>query len=81
MLFVACFVHALVPALKPSSKREPGRPRRFGLIIHHDDAEREYAYDRESHVGRLDKALDAAPAAGWTVVSMKQDWRTMFPAP
>jgi hypothetical protein len=55
--------------------------RRFGLIIHHDDAEREYAYDRESHVGRLDKALDAAPAAGWTVVSMKQDWRTMFPAP
>ena len=38
----------------------PGR--RFGLIVHHDDAEREYAYDRDSHVGRLDKALDAAPA-------------------
>jgi phosphoglycolate phosphatase-like HAD superfamily hydrolase len=57
----------------------PGR--RFGLIVHHDDAEREYAYDRDSHVGRLDKALDAAPAAGWTVVSMKRDWREVFPAP
>ena len=57
----------------------PGR--RFGLIVHHDDAEREYAYDRDSHVGRLDKALDAAPAAGWTVVSMKRDWRAVFPAP
>jgi hypothetical protein len=57
----------------------PGR--RFGLIAHHDDGEREYAYDRDSHVGRLDKALDAAPAAGWTVVSMKNDWREMFPLP
>ena len=57
----------------------PGR--RFGLIVHHDDAEREYAYDRDSHVGRLAKALDAAPAAGWTVVSMKNDWRQVFPAP
>ena len=55
--------------------------RRFGLIVHHDDAEREYAYDRDSHVGRLDKALDAAPAAGWTVVSMKNDWRQIFPEP
>ncbi|MBK8210355.1 MAG: haloacid dehalogenase-like hydrolase [Rhodospirillales bacterium] len=55
----------------------PGR--RFGLIIHHDDAEREYAYDRDSRVGRLDKALDAAPANGWTVVSMKQDWAAVFP--
>ena len=57
----------------------PGR--RFGLIVHHDDAEREYAYDRQSHVGRLDKALDAAPAAGWTVVSMQNDWREVFPPP
>jgi phosphoglycolate phosphatase-like HAD superfamily hydrolase len=56
----------------------PGR--RFGLIVRHDDAEREYAYDRDSHVGRLDKALDAAPAAGWTVVSMKDDWREVFPS-
>jgi phosphoserine phosphatase len=54
----------------------PGR--RFGLIVHHDDAEREYAYDRDSHVGRLDKALDAAPSSGWTVVSMKNDWKAIF---
>lgn len=57
----------------------PGR--RFGLIVHHDDGEREYAYDRDSPVGRLDKALDAAPASGWTVVSMKRDWAAVFPAP
>jgi hypothetical protein len=55
-----------------------GPGRRFGLIVHHDDGEREYAYDRDSHVGRLDKALDAAPAAGWTVVSMRSDWKAMF---
>lgn len=56
----------------------PGR--RFGLIVRHDDAEREYAYDRDSHVGRLDKALDLAPAEGWTVASMKADWKAMFAA-
>jgi hypothetical protein len=55
--------------------------RRLGMIVHHDDAEREYAYDRASHVGRLDKALDAAPQAGWTVVSMRDDWRRIFPEP
>ena len=55
----------------------PGR--RLGLIVRHDDAEREYAYDRDSHVGRLDTALDAAGPAGWVVVSMKNDWATMFP--
>ena len=48
------------------------------LLLHHDDAEREYAYDRDSAVGRLDKALDAAPKAGWIVVSMKDDWNTVF---
>jgi hypothetical protein len=51
---------------------------RFGMIIHHTDAAREYAYDRESHVGKLDKALDAAPAAGWTVVDMAKDWQTVY---
>jgi len=51
---------------------------RLGLLLHHDDAEREYAYDRESGVGRLDKALDAADSAGWLVVSMKNDWNTIF---
>jgi hypothetical protein len=54
---------------------------RFGLIVHHTDAEREYAYDRESHVGKLDKALDEASSRGWTVVNMKTDWKSIFPRP
>jgi hypothetical protein len=53
-------------------------PRFMGLV-HHTDAEREWAYDRTSHIGRLDKALDEALAKGWTVVSMKDDWKTIFP--
>ncbi len=54
-----------------------GGPR-FGLIVHHTDAEREYAYDRQSHVGKLDKALDAAADNKWTVVDMKKDWKRVF---
>jgi len=53
----------------------------LAIIIHHDDAAREYAYDRDSHVGRLDKALDEARNRGWVVVSMKNDWSRIFPAP
>jgi phosphoserine phosphatase len=56
-----------------------GPGARFGLIVHHTDATREWAYDRQSSIGKLDKALDAAPAAGWTVVDMKNDWKTIFP--
>jgi phosphoglycolate phosphatase-like HAD superfamily hydrolase len=56
-----------------------GSGARFALIVHHDDAEREWAYDRASHVGKLDRALDEAGAKGWTVVSMKDDWSTIFP--
>jgi hypothetical protein len=52
---------------------------RFGLIVHHTDAEREYAYDRKSPFGRLDKALDAATVNKWTVVDMKNDWKRIFP--
>ena len=52
---------------------------RFALIVHHTDAEREWAYDRDSAIGRLDKALDEANAKGWTVVDMKSDWKTIFP--
>ena len=52
---------------------------RFGLIVHHDDAEREAAYDRKSAVGRLDRALNEAGSRGWTVVSMKNDWKKIFP--
>ena len=57
-----------------------GPGKRLGLILHHDDGEREYAYDRESHVGRLSKGLDDAGSKGWTLVSMKRDWRRVFPA-
>jgi phosphoglycolate phosphatase-like HAD superfamily hydrolase len=56
-----------------------GSGARFMGLVHHTDAEREYAYDRQSHVGKLDKALDEANAKGWTVVDMKRDWRTIFP--
>jgi hypothetical protein len=56
-----------------------GPGARFGLIVHHTDAEREWAYDRESHIGKLDRALDEAQAKGWTVVSMKDDWSRIFP--
>ena len=51
---------------------------RFCLYIHHTDAKREWAYDRESSIGRLDKGLDEAAAKGWTVVSMKDDWKRVF---
>ncbi len=51
---------------------------RLGLLIHHDDAVREFAYDRASAVGKLDRALDEAPKCGWTVVSMKVDWKRIF---
>ena len=50
----------------------------LGLIVHHDDAEREFAYDRHSASGRLDRALSEAPARGWTVVSIKNDWQRVF---
>lgn len=56
-----------------------GSGPRFGLIVHHTDAEREWAYDRVSFVGRLDKALDAAKSANWTIVDMKNDWKQIFP--
>jgi phosphoglycolate phosphatase-like HAD superfamily hydrolase len=56
-----------------------GAGARLMLIVHHTDAEREYAYDRKSSVGRLDKALDEANAKGWTVVSMKTHWKKIFP--
>lgn len=57
-----------------------GAGARFALIVHHDDSEREWAYDRTSHVGKLDKAWDEAKAKGWTVVSMKDDWSVIHPA-
>ncbi|CAN7296367.1 HAD family hydrolase [Rhizobium leguminosarum] len=55
-----------------------GAPARLGMLVHHTDAEREYAYDRKTDFGRLDKALDAAAITGWTVVDMKNDWKQIF---
>jgi len=53
---------------------------RLALIVHHTDAVREWAYDRNSSIGRLDKALDAAQAEGWVVVDMKNDWKVIYPS-
>ena len=58
-----------------------GEGARLMLLVHHTDAEREWAYDRDSHVGKLDKALDEAQAKGWAVASMKDDWNTIFATP
>jgi haloacid dehalogenase-like hydrolase len=52
---------------------------KFVGLVHHTDQEREYAYDRESRIGRLDKALDAAKSRRWTIVDMKRDWGEIFP--
>ena len=56
-----------------------GSGARFMGIVHHTDAEREWAYDRKSHIGKLDKALDEGTANGWTIVDMKRDWKTIYP--
>jgi haloacid dehalogenase-like hydrolase len=56
-----------------------GRGALFMGIVHHTDAEREWAYDRKSRIGKLDKALDEANTKGWTVVDMKRDWTIVFP--
>ena len=51
----------------------------FMLYVHHTDEVREWAYDRDSHIGKLDKGLDEAEANGWTVIDMKNDWKVVFP--
>ncbi len=51
----------------------------FCLYVHHTDADREFAYDRESHIGKLDKGLDEAKAKGWSIASMKDDWKAVYP--
>ena len=57
-----------------------GSGTRFCLYVHHDDADREYVYDRQDHLAKLDQGLDEAAAKGWTVVSMKNDWKSIYPA-
>jgi hypothetical protein len=54
---------------------------RLAVIVRHDDAAREFAYDRTSPVGRLARALNEAPQRGWTVASIRDDWKTVYPAP
>ena len=56
-----------------------GSGPRFAGIIHHTDGEREWAYDRKSHIGKLDRGLDEGPKRGWTIVNMKQDWNQIYP--
>jgi len=51
----------------------------LAMIVHHDDAEREWAYDRESHIGRLVRGLDEGPQRGWKIISMKNDWNLIYP--
>lgn len=58
-----------------------GPGKRFAMYVHHTDAQREWAYDRESSIGKLDKGLDEAKKFGWTVVDMKKDWKVVFPKP
>lgn len=56
-----------------------GKGERFALIVHHTDAKREWAYDRNSSIGHLDKALDETRLKSGTVVDMKQDWKIILP--
>ena len=55
-----------------------GQGPHFAMIVHHTDADREYAYDRKSDFGRLDKALDEAIARNWLLVDMKADWKKIY---
>ena len=55
-----------------------GKGPRLALIVHHDDAQREFAYDRGSHIGKLEKGLDEAPQRGWSIISMQNDWKNIY---
>jgi hypothetical protein len=56
-----------------------GEGPRFAMILHHTDAAREFAYDRDSHVGKLDRGLDEGPGRGWVIVDMARDWEKIWP--
>ncbi len=55
-----------------------GSGPRLGVLVHHNDAEREWAYDRDSHIGKLDRGLDEGPERGWVIISMKDDWQQII---
>ncbi|MEM7120300.1 MAG: HAD family hydrolase [Pseudomonadota bacterium] len=57
-----------------------GDGARLGMIVHHTDYEREWAYDRDSHIGRLERGLDEGPDRGWLIIDMAADWATVYPA-
>ena len=71
-------VKALAPKHPEWKTSAPGA--RLGLIVHHDHAQREYAYDRKSPIGKLDRGLDEADKRGWIIVSMKNDWKMIYEA-
>ena len=58
-----------------------GTGPRFGLLVHHTDGEREWAYDRDSHIGRLNRGLDESKQRGWHLVDMAKDWQVVFSGP
>ena len=58
-----------------------GAGPRLAAIVHHDDAAREFAYDRDSHIGKLRRGLDEGPQRGWLILSIKNDWNAVYPAP
>jgi hypothetical protein len=62
------------------SRNDRDKTPRFGMIIHHTDAVREYAYDRDTHFGKLDRGLDEANQRGWVVVDVEADWGRIYPA-
>ena len=67
-----------LPELEFMDDKE-GKPLNFELYVHHTDSIREWAYDRESHIGKLDKGLDEAAQKGWTVIDMPKDWKVIYP--
>ena len=58
---------------------DSGKGKRFMLYLHHTDSVREWAFDMDSHIGRLDKGLDTSEKNGWTVTDMAKDWKTIYP--
>lgn len=81
-IFAGGNADADMPMLKYTtvSRGAHDKSLRFGLLVHHTDGKREWAYDRKSHVGTLDKGLDEAKRMGWTLVDMKNDWATIYPS-
>ena len=61
------------------NSQQGGKEKSFMLCLHHTDSIREWAYDRASHIGKLDKGLDEAIEKGWTIIDMEKDWKVIYP--